>query len=115
MNNSFSGEGHAGAIQSPEDPIPQEGYKVNYHLMSDGTVVVECEQDVEPVVEAIQHGEFQKWSPTREIMRVADIPIVNLMEWAKIAGVSARELMMDDKLLYRFIRDPDYRKFKIDK
>lgn len=97
-------------------PTCPRGMKVKYHMMSDGTVVVEYEQDAEPLIDAIQGGRARQWlSKDREMMAKAEIPQAMIMEWAKKAGVSLREFMMDDALFYRYMNDLDYRKFRIPK
>lgn len=86
------------------------------HKEQDGKIAFESVQDVEPVIErakALHNGGFNR---TRMGDRhVASIPIIVIDGWAKKQGKSFRDVMQDQRLMTRFLQDPDNGHFIIDK
>lgn len=67
----------------------RHGVEVWYHAQPDGTFVIETRQDVTPILErnkALQ-SLGDGYSPSRDIARVASIPIVVQYEWLRRYGV----------------------------
>ncbi|WP_354686683.1 hypothetical protein [Cupriavidus necator] len=86
------------------------------HREQDGKIAFESVQDVEPVIErakALHNGGFNRTKMGDR--HVASIPIIVLDAWAKKQGKSFRDVMQDQRLMTRFLQDPDHSHFVIDK
>lgn len=86
------------------------------HEEQDGKVAIETVADVTNVVERAKllHNEGR----TRTKMgdrHVASIPITVLDAWARRMGKRYQDVMQDQKLMDRFLKDPDHSYFVIDK
>jgi hypothetical protein len=81
-----------------------------YHEQPDGTFVIETRQDVAPIIErnkalsAVDDG----FSPSRDVARVASIPIVVQYEWLKRYGINVFD-RNDEKRVRRLLNDPEWR------
>lgn len=86
------------------------------HKEQDGKIGFESVQDVEPVIERAKALHNAGRTRTRMGDRhVASIPIVVIDGWAKRQGLTYRDVMQDQRLMTRFLQDPDNSHFIIDK
>lgn len=71
---------------------------------------IERVQDVEPILEANKRAYNDAGAFKSEIFnKKAEIPLVVLLQWLQAKGITYNEFMTDDKLLRRFLNDPDNR------
>jgi hypothetical protein len=81
-----------------------------YHEQADGTFIIETRQDVAPIIErnkaltAANDG----FTPTRDVARVASIPVVVQYEWLKRYGVDVFD-REHEKRVRRLLNDPEWR------
>ena len=81
-----------------------------YHEQPDGTFVIETRQDVAPVLErnkALQTAD-DGFTPSRDMARVASIPVVVQREWLKRYGVNVFD-RDNEKRVRRLLNDPEWR------
>jgi hypothetical protein len=81
-----------------------------YHEQPDGTFVIETRQDVRPVIErnkALQSA-GDGFTPSRDMARVASIPVVVQYEWLKRYGVNVFD-RDDEKRVRHLLNDPEWR------
>jgi len=86
------------------------------HKERDGKIAFESVQDVEPVVERAKA--LHNAGRTKTGMgdrHVASIPIIVLDSWARKQGLTYQNVMQDQRLMTRFLQDPDNGHFIIDK
>ena len=86
------------------------------HKEQDGKIAFESVQDVEPVIERAKA--LHNAGRTRTGMgdrHVASIPIIVIDGWAKRQGLAYGDVMRDQRLMTRFLQDPDNSHFIIDK
>lgn len=77
---------------------------------STGLTVVRTTQDVEPILEAnkvLYNEDGGGWSPTREMRRVASIPLVVVHKWLQ-EGINIFDKNDRRKVLQR-LNDPEWR------
>jgi hypothetical protein len=81
-----------------------------YHEQPDGAFVIETRQDVAPIIErnkALSAAD-DGFSPSRDVARVASIPIVVQYEWLKRYGINVFD-RNDEKRVRRLLNDPEWR------
>ena len=86
------------------------------HMGQDGKCAIQTVEDVTPALERAK--ERHNLGLTRTGMgdrHQASIPITVLDAWARRIGKRFHDVMQDDSLLDRFLRDPDHSYFVIDK
>lgn len=93
------------------------GYSATFmHTEQDGKVAIETVEDVSRVVERAKALHNQGFHRTGMGDRhQASIPISVLDAWARRIGKRFQDVMQDDSLMDRFLRDPDHAYFVIDK
>lgn len=65
-------------------------------------------QDVEPILEANKRAFNDAGSFKSEVFnKKASIPLIILEAWLKDKGITYQEFSVDDKILKRFLNDPD--------
>jgi len=93
------------------------GYSATFlHKEQDGKVAIQTVEDVTPALERAK--ERHNLGLTRTGMgdrHVASIPITVLDAWARALGKKYQDVMQDEQLLTRFLRDPANGYFIIDK
>jgi len=73
-----------------------------------GDVHVETVQDVEPILEANKRAFNDNNAKKSEIFNhKARIPMIILEKWLKEKGITYREFMVDERIVKRFVNDPD--------
>lgn len=79
-----------------------------------GRLTIERVQDVEPILEANKRAfnDAEKRFKSETLNHVARVPLVVLEKWAREKGISYSELLANDKLMARFLNDPDNRHFR---
>lgn len=87
----------------------------HYDHSSDVTTVNQV-QDVEPIVERnkILRSEGKGYSPSRELRRVASIPLVVIEQWMREDGVNLMTMPRAEKQIYlrRKLADSDNRAWR---
>jgi hypothetical protein len=81
-----------------------------YHAQPDGTFVIETRQDVAPIIErnkALQTAN-DGFTPSRDMARVASIPVVVQYEWLKRYGVNIFDREHEARVR-RLLNDPEWR------
>ncbi len=77
---------------------------------SEDKVHIERTQDVEPILEANKRQYNDNQGFKSEIFnKKASIPLVVLLKWCQEKGITYQEFMGDEKILKRFLNDPDNR------
>jgi hypothetical protein len=91
--------------------MPSVSLSKNYHYdWKTGDVKIETVQDVEPILEANKRAYNDNNAKKSEIFnKKATIPLVVLEKWLADKGITYREFMIDEKLVKRFVNDPDNR------
>ena len=87
------------------------GIETRYHKQSDGSIIIETVQDVEPILErnkklAVEYGKninSRTWFP------VASIPVTIQYEWLKKYGISNIFDEEYEPLIKRLLNSSDYR------
>ena len=88
-----------------------------FHYDHDGdTTIIQRVQDVEPIIENNKRlrAEGRGYSPSRELRRVASIPLVVVERWIQEDGVNFMALGPKEKSAYlrRKLNDPDNRAWR---
>lgn len=81
---------------------------------ADGKYAIETVADVAPVLDLV--GKLRNEGDHRTGMGdkiVGEVPIVVLDKWARAQGLTFAAVMQDQKLLRRFMNDPDNSGFRI--
>lgn len=83
------------------------------HFETDGTLHVEEKQDCEPILDfthAARNYRFDASTSKRDMRHVAEVPMVEMIRWAREAGVGifSREMSV---ILEKKLQDPQYTKF----
>lgn len=87
-----------------------------FHEEQDGKIAIETVVDVEPVIERAKALHNEGFNRTGMGDRhVASIPIDVLDAWARRLGKTFQDVMQDQRLMTRFLQDPDHSYFVIDK
>jgi hypothetical protein len=77
--------------------------------------------DVEPVIDANKRAQCdgtRGFSPTRELQRIASIPVAVLMEYCQVKGIPLSWALGGAgqmEVIQRILADPDYRYLRTDK
>ena len=83
----------------------------HYDHSSDKTII-QTSQDVEPILEANKVAQTinDGYSPSRDLKRIASIPLVVVQKWMEEDGVNFLSLGKQDKAKYlrKKLNDPDY-------
>jgi hypothetical protein len=85
-----------------------------------GQSVIQTTEDVQPILDANQSMMNQGdsgYSKSRELKRIANIPMSVLMEWNQKLGIDLMKqspfaILKDRKVLARFLNDPSYQKVR---
>lgn len=90
-----------------------------FHDESDDKYIIKREQDIEPILNAnkiAQNDGSNGYSKSRDLRRVASIPLVVIEQWMKEDGVNILALTGDEKQKYfrRKLNDPDNKYFRTD-
>lgn len=86
------------------------------HTEQDGRVAIETVSNVTPVIERAKALHNQGLTKTGMGDRhVASIDITVLDAWARRLGKRFGDVLNDDRLMTRFLQDPDHSYFVIDK
>jgi hypothetical protein len=81
-----------------------------YHGQPDGTFVIQTRQDVAPILERNKalRAANDGFTPSRDMARVASIPVVVQYEWLKRYGVDVFD-PEDAGRIRRLLNDPEWR------
>lgn len=84
--------------------------EVWHHSQADGTFVIETRQDVEPILERNRRLRTHDdgFTRSRDIARVASIPVVVQYEWLKRYGVNVFD-PNQEKAVKRLLNDSEWR------
>lgn len=92
-----------------DGPVKSE---FHYDEMEDKSHVRQV-QDVEPILEANKTAQTLNdgYSPSRDLKRIASIPLVIAQQWMKEDGINWMSLPKDEKAKYlrKKLNDPEYR------
>lgn len=83
--------------------------KFHYDDSSD-RLIVEREQDVEPVL--IQTAQLRAlnpsgYTPSKDLKHVAEVPFILVEKWANEAGMTVSDWLADPELMRRKLNDPE--------
>ena len=89
------------------------GVTTTFHYDPDGDkTIIETSQDVEPILEQNRRAQSLNdgYSPSRELKRVASIPLVVVQKWMQDDGVNFLALGKQEKRAYlrRKLNDPEW-------
>ena len=89
------------------------GITSTFHFdYSSGKSIIQTTQDVEPILEAnkIDQTINDGYSPSRDLKRIASIPLVIVQKWMHEDGVNFLALGKQEKAKYlrKKLGDPDY-------
>lgn len=84
--------------------------EVWYHAQPDGTFVIETRQDVSRILERNKalRAENDGFTPSRDVARVASIPVVVQYEWLKRYGINVFDGDHGESVR-RLLNDPEWR------
>lgn len=83
--------------------------KYHYDQLED-KLHIEQVQDVQPILEANKRAFNDSSGFKSEVFnKKASIPTVVLMDWLKRNGLTYQDFMNDEKVLKRFLNDPDHK------
>lgn len=84
--------------------------EVWYHAQPDGTFVIETRQDVSRILERNKalRAENDGFTPSRDVARVASIPVVVQYEWLKRYGINVFDSDHEEGVR-RLLNDPEWR------
>lgn len=95
--------------------ITAAGLTRDYHFEEGGKMIVQHRQDVEPILDrnqALANHDDRGYSPSRELRRVASIPLTEIMKVMKKVGkfqLTDPEVKVEIK---RMLNDGDFAKFR---
>jgi len=100
-------------VKKSELLTSSHGIDTYAHLDHDGSLTIENKFDASPIIEAnkiAQNDGTNGWTPSRDMKRVASVPLVLLHLWDSM-GISPTK---DPVAFRRKLNDPDIRAFRTD-